>query len=192
MRESAPSEVESMADDDTRPQAQPKVQLNDFSRENPTRAFNECSIAGQSPFNAELFKVTEWELRKVAEKRGLKILELTKLRVANVEGESRVWLYPTKKSDPRGIAVTRNGGKVRVNLGPQLTKWGLALPRHHKEWFYLIYADAPESPVGPALYFDLESPYRIKLTGKKAETPAQRAAAGNENQTPDTEPETEQ
>lgn len=180
------------------PQVQPqaKVQLNDFSRENPTRAFNDCSISGQSPFNAELFKVTLWELLKVAEKRGQKLLELTKIRIANIEGESRVWLYPTEKSDPFGIEIAYQNVKARVNLGPQLTKWGLALPRHHKEWFHLIYADSPESPVGPALYFDLDKPYKIKLTGKKAETPAKTAAATTQPQTPssdpDQEPDTEQ
>lgn len=179
-----------MAKDDPKPQEQPKVQLNDFSRENPTRAFNDCALSGQSPFNAELFKVTEWELLKVAEKRNLKILELTKVRIANIEGQSRVWIYPTKKSDPKGITVTRKDGKTRVNLGPQMTRWGLALPKRHKEWFYLIHGDSPESPVGPALYFDLNNPYRIKLTGKKTETPAQRAAAPDEKQTPETNPDT--
>lgn len=172
---------------DGQAKVQPKLRLNDFTRENATRAFNECSIAGETPFYADIFRVTEWGLLKVAEQRGLKLLEVSKIRIANLEGDSRVFVYPTKKSDPEGIEVTRKNGRTRANLGPQLTQWGLALPRGHKEWFHLKHADSPESPVGPALYFDLEKPYKVKLKGKKAESPAQQAAAGNEPQTPDTE-----
>lgn len=152
---------------------QPTVRMNTFRRNRQTRAHKESSCWATTPGNTDLVTKVMWDLNTVAEMNGRVGLEVTHIRVANVEGETKVYMWPIDRNDPEALEIKQTGGKRRVNLGPFLEDCGLALPARTRERFRLVIVPNSATPanVPNALMFDLSAPLeRQKLgEGKKGE-----------------------
>lgn len=167
-----------------------KVRMNSFRRNRQTRAHKESGGWVESPGNMELYKKTIWDLTTVGERNGHVGLEVTHVRVANLEGETKVYVWPTDRNDPEALEIKQSGGKHRLNLGMFLEECGLALPVRTRERFRLEIVSDTETPEGVpnALMFDLSTPLeqrqiKVKKEAKKSqpqESPARQSAASEE------------
>ena len=119
-----------------------------------------------SPGRLELFAAGYWELIKVAGLRAIKAREITYVLVGNVEGEKKVYIWPTDGEDPLRIPVRRQkDGKTTITISRSLVSWKMAIPVGTAERFDLILVQ--ESPWGPALMMDLANSLEKKLVPKK-------------------------
>lgn len=135
----------------------------------------------------------------VARQRGWETNKIDFIRVANLEGDSRIWFWPTDETDPDRIRLRRYRSRFSANLSTTMIKWKVALPTRQRNRYDILIDEKGESPVGPALYIDMKKVRETKWDKKKKETPAQQAAptsqapAQPETQPPasPTEPEAE-
>jgi len=136
----------------------PKLRLNDFTATDLTVREREpgCSVEGPGSFS--LYTSVHKALLQVAERRGWATTEVRFIRVANLEGERRIWLYPTDESDSGRIPLRFYKGRIAVTLSHYLKKWGLLLPSGERRWYDIRWDTENKSPVGPALYLDLDKP----------------------------------
>lgn len=82
------------------------------------------------------------------------------MRAANLDGDMRLWIYPTDALDPDRIPLVRYKSKMTANLSKVLKSWKLALPTGQQRWDDL-HID-PQSPVGPALVLRMDKPLETK------------------------------
>lgn len=184
-------------DTKTVPAVKPKVRMNSFRRNRRTRAHKESSFWMISPANLRLVIKVIWDLVTVAEMNGQVGLEVTHVRVANVEGETKIYMWPTDMDDPEGLEIKNSGGKRRLNLGAYLEEWNLALPVRTKERFRLSIVEEPKTPDGVpnALMWDMSAPLErqiIKESKKKkgeqkSEQNGQQANSAQAQSTPNSQ-----
>lgn len=104
-----------------------------------------------SPGRLKLYTTTEKGLIGVAHERGWEIQKVEFIRLANVEGSSKVWMYPTDATDPDRLVVKRYKSRLDVNASDTLAAWDMALPKNQWRRFDILTDKLKESPVGPAL-----------------------------------------
>lgn len=132
---------------------------------------------GSTPARFSMYQYVDSMLLKVARQRGYELQRIEYLRVANLEGQSILWLYPTHGEDPDRIEIKRGSSKLEINLSDQLEEWGLALPRNIRRQFDVLPDTEDQSPVGPALYIDLNKPLQSKLIVTPRRKAARKAKA---------------
>ncbi len=166
----------------------PKLRINEYNALDLNTAENEpgCMTEGIGRFS--FYSAVRKALVEVAGKRGMATNEVKFIRVANLEGEHRLWIYSTDESDPQRIPLRFYKSKIGVTLSKILKKWKLTLPSDERRWYDVLPDTQNQSPVGPALYIDLDRPRDMKKisTEKKDDTtpqqptPGQQSAAGSE------------
>jgi hypothetical protein len=104
-----------------------------------------------------LFKATDAALSDIAEQRGLKETLVEKIRAARVGIEKKVYQVPTEADDVDGLELKRSNGKITCNLVSFLAENRLCVETGYKERYEIVEAGA-DSPVGPALVFDMSKP----------------------------------
>lgn len=134
----------------------PQVRVNTITTNVRRRNQRTPGCWMQSPATLLGFKATQWALVDTARERNLNISEVTKVRTAIVDGEQRIWIYPTLDTDPDGIEIKqyKRGSGPAINLYNFLAQENLLIPVGRAQRFDLVPMDRPESPVGPALLLD--------------------------------------
>lgn len=145
----------------------PKLRLNghDNLRRRAAERAPGCWV--WSPGRIYFYKVVAKALVALARQRGWEVQRVDHIRVANLEGESRLWIFPTSEEDPERITLHWSRTAISANLSDQLVEWDLALPRKMRRRFYVQVNPPVESPVGPALLIDLNAPVETKLTDRR-------------------------
>ncbi len=166
------------------PFANPKVRLNDYNDTDLTASESEPGCTARGPGSFSLYTSVRKLLIQIAEKRGWTTAEIKFIRVANVEGQRRIWLYPTDESDRARIPLRISKGKYSVTLSRYLKKWGLLLPSDERRWYDILQDTQNESPIGPAVYIDLDKPRDFK----KVTTPSKDESQGTSKGKGKTEP----
>lgn len=153
------------------PAVKPNVRMNSFRRNRQTRVHKESSAWIISPGNMHPVTKVIWDLVTVAEMNSQIRLTVTHVRVANVEGETKVYIWPADMDDPEALEIKHTGKRYRLNLGPYLEEWNLALPVRTKERFRLTITPDSQTPEGVpnALMFDLSAPLERQTIGKTSE-----------------------
>lgn len=154
----------------------PKIRTHSYHHLDIAPNENEPGGTMRSPGNFDLYTATHKSLVTVSQMRGASVNRVEHVQVANIEGDMRVWIYPTDAHDPDRITLRQYKSRLSLNLSKILTKWKLALPTGQKR-VYDLHID-PTSPVGPALVLHLDKPLEVKWikSAKKGETPASQAA----------------
>lgn len=129
----------------------------------------------QSPGMLVLFKATDAALSDIAEQRGLKATLVEKIRAARVGIEKKVYLVPTEADDVDGLELNRNNGKITCNLVSFLAPEKLCIESGYKERYEITEA-GPDSPVGPALVFDMSKVEQRRLLPVRASAKSDKAA----------------
>lgn len=155
----------------------PKIRHNEYSDLDTKPGQKEPGGWLHSPAQLSAYIATLKALIIVAAMRGFTWNDVKFVRVSNVEGEKRVFIYPTDETDPSRLELTRYKSRLYVNMSAPLTKWKLALPTGERRRYDLPID--PKSPVGPALVIHLDKPLEVKFDKKK--TPAQDAAPGSQS-----------
>jgi|GEM_PF-2859697 len=155
----------------------PKLRLNEYDDMDLSTAENEPGCTAVGPGSFSLYSSVRKALIQVAEKRGWVTSAVDFIRVANLEGERRIWICPTDSNDPARIPIRKNRGKYAVTLSRYLKKWKLTLPSHERRWYDILHDTENKSPIGPALYIDLDRPRDWRRLSST--TPAQQSAAGS-------------
>lgn len=154
----------------------PKLRVNTHSATDrkPNQEEPGCWWSGPGIF--AFFLMVHTALLIVAKQRGWEANRIDFIRVANMEGDPRIWIWPTDEKDPDRIQLNRYGGRLSANLSTIMINWKLALPSGQRNRYDVRFDETGESPVGPALYINKEKVLETKWTKKKKETPAEQAA----------------
>jgi hypothetical protein len=170
-------------DPNAKPATEPKVRLNTRSHVQKRAVEKDPACWANSPGRLGLLSAVEKLLIVVAKQRGVEIQKVEQVRIANIEGDSRVWLYTTDATDPERLEVKRYKGRLEVNASDTLAAWDMALPKNERRRYDILIDKQHESPVGPAIYFDMSKPLETKHTDKSAK-PKQQAAAATQAPAP--------
>lgn len=164
---------------------QPGVRLNRRDRLRKTAREKNPGCWVISPGRIYLFAAVEKALLLIARQRGWEVQRIEFIRVGNIEGDSRLFVFPTDEEDPERVPLQRYGRRLEANLSDDLEEWDLALPQFHQRRFDLFLAGKGESPLGPALYLDLNKPLESKVVDREQQRRKRKAKA----QPPETESE---
>lgn len=121
------------------------------------------------------FLMVHTALVLIASRRGWETNQIKFIRVANLEGDPRIWFWPTDEKDPERIELKRYRGRLTANLSTVMVNWKMALPTGQRNRYDVFTDDQGESPVGPALYINKDKVLETKWAKKKG-SPAQQAA----------------
>jgi hypothetical protein len=168
-------------DPNPKPATEPKVRLNTRSHVQKRAVEKDPACWAHSPGRLGLLSAVEKLLIAVARARGLEIQKVEQVRIANIEGDSRVWIFTTDASDPERLEVKRYKSRLEINASDTLAAWDMALPKNQRRRYDILTDKQQESPVGPAIYFDMSKPLEIIQTGKR-EKPKKQAAAATQVQ----------
>ncbi|HEY3364288.1 MAG TPA: hypothetical protein VGK74_04485 [Symbiobacteriaceae bacterium] len=133
---------------------------------------NECKLYG--PAQLRLLKVSERLLKKVYEERGSVVSRVERVRAAMVKGSETVYIIPCDKNDPEGLQILRSAAGSNVNIITLLGPMKMTVPTGYRRKYAVIKV-GEESPVGPALAFDLGKVLEQKATKKKSSKSAAAA-----------------
>jgi hypothetical protein len=141
----------------TAPATPPKVIYNKKKRYvvKPGQYRAGCWV--HSPGMLVLFKATDAALVDNAEERGISTNQVLKIRAAKLDNEKKVYIFATEDDDEDGLDLKRSNGKITCNLVSFLAENRLCVETGYKERYEIVEAGA-DSPVGPALVFDMSKP----------------------------------
>lgn len=165
-----------------------KVVVNSPGTRVARRNYKPPGLWNDSPATLNLFRTSEWALHDLAVETKVDLgsqSQVTMVRVARNEGETRVYIRPTHWDDPMGIPVQRKQSKTRINLYDFMAKAGWLVPVLRAYRHSLERAPDGESPIGPALFFDTAAVLETKTIkpkqykSKKTKKTTTRAADPN-------------
>lgn len=106
-----------------------------------------------SPAHAELFAATHRMLLAAAKLRKMDVSEIEWVRAARLEDSDLTFIFPTTDLDPNRIPLVEFSGHKWANLRTLLEPAKRLITVGYRERFaaHLV----PDSPVGPAVVFDL-------------------------------------
>lgn len=139
------------------PKPKPELVLN--SRETELVNRNQYANGGwlHSPANLALFSRSISYLKQLNKARQIDSNWVPYVRAAREKDATIVYIWPTDEKDPDKIEVKKRGSQARINIRSLLE------PTHHTVDLgyrvrYEIVPAGEDSPVGPALMFDLAHP----------------------------------
>lgn len=174
----------------------PKLRVNSYDAADRKPNQEEPGTWWKGPGWFLFFVAVHAALIAVAKQRGWEAGKIEYIRVGNVEGDPRIWIWPTDEKDPNRIRLRRYKSRFSANLSTVMIKWGMALPSGQKSRYDVRPDVNNESPVGPALYINKDKPLETKWekvekesrSRSKSQTPAQEAAPANQPPPPESEP----
>ena len=134
------------------------------------RNYKPPGLWNESPATVTFFRTAEWALHDLAVETKVDLgsqSQVTMVRVALREGETRVYIRPTDWDDPMGIPVKRSQGKTYMNLYDFMAQAGLLVPVLKAYRHSLERANDADSPIGPALVFDTSAILEQKTIKRK-------------------------
>jgi hypothetical protein len=156
--------------------------LNSHDREIVKTNQTRSHVTLYSPAMLQVLSLAYGRLLKVGEMRGMNTELILKLRAALRKSTKQVYILPTDEDDIDGIPINGygygDGSAVWINLISLLGDTKLQVPTGYRDRFQAAIVDKPESPVGPALMFNLSR--RISRTLKPAKPDGTTAAAARQ------------
>lgn len=133
----------------------------------------------ESPANLKLLARAYKALIKIARQRKMDVGEVKAVRAARLGNSDVIFIFPVPEDEPQAIVCQFYSDHHWVNLRSLLEESDRLLPVRHNKRFVLREVGS-DSPVGPALVFDLsaavEHTVDKQTTTKSAPKPDQAAA----------------
>lgn len=161
----------------------PKLRVNTHSAAQRKPGQEEAGGWWKSPGVFLFYLMFHTALLQVAKQRGWEASSIEYIRVANLEGDPRIWFWPTDEKDPDRIPLNRYRGRLSANLSTIMINWKMALPTGQRNRYDVFMDEKGESPVGPALYIDKDKVLETKWDKKKG-SPANQAAPAAQSPEP--------
>lgn len=155
----------------------PKLRLNTRNRLQKRAVEKDPGCWVFSPGRIRFYTYVEKALIAVARQRGWEIQKVEYIRLANLEKDPRVWFYPTDGQDPERLEVKFYKGRAEVNASDTLAEWDMALPKNQSRRYDVAFDTKNESPVGPALYFDMDLVQETRINERKDKSTAKKKSA---------------
>lgn len=146
--------------------AEKQLRMNTYSLTDRKPRQAEPTVWWQGPGHWAFLLMVRSLLISTARQRGWEANQVEYIRVANLEGDPRIWFWPTDENDPDRIPLRPYRGRLTANLSTVMINWKMALPSGQRNRYDVRQDENGESPVGPALYINRDKVLDTKWTKK--------------------------